>query len=99
LRHLPPDGPVTLVGGDTVDGHKVGHVYGKARQRDPAWSTHTYSAWRYGHWWVVLAVLVRFPFATRRRALPVLGDLYRSADDDRARRRRTRAQLMCRCCG
>jgi hypothetical protein len=98
LRHLVPDGPVTLVGDDTVDGHKGERVYGKARHRDPVRSTHAYTAWRYGHKWVVLAVLVRFPFATRPWALPVLVDLYRSAEGDRARRRphRTPAQLMCR---
>jgi hypothetical protein len=98
LRHVVPDGPVTLVGDDTVDGHKGKHVYGKARHRDPVRSTRSYTAWRYGHKWVVLAVLVRFPFATRPWALPVLIDLYRSAEDDRARKRkhRTPAQLMCR---
>jgi hypothetical protein len=98
LRHLLPDGPITLVGDDTVDGHKGERVYGKARHRDPVRSTHTYTAWRYGHRWVVLAVLVKFPFATRPWALPVLVDLYRSAEDDRARgrRHRTPAQLMCR---
>jgi DDE superfamily endonuclease len=38
------------------------------------------------------------PFATRPWALPVLVDLYRSAEDDQKRRRphRTPAQLMCR---
>lgn len=61
LRHLLPTGPVPLVGDDTVDGHKGKHVYGKARHRDPVRSTHSYTAWRYGHKWVVLAVLVRFP--------------------------------------
>ena len=46
----------------------------------------------------MLAALVRFPFATRPWALPVLVDLYRSAEDDRERGRphRTPAQLMCR---
>src|SRR5215211_3543462 len=98
LRHLIPDGPVTLVGDDTVDGHKGEQVYGKARHRDPVRSTHAYTAWRYGHKWVVLAVLVRFPFATRPWALPILVDLYRSEEDDRKRNRphRTPAQLMCR---
>ena len=83
LARLVPDGPVVLVGDDTVDGHKGKHVCGKARHRDPARSTRSYTAWRYGHKWVVLAVLV---------------DLYRSPEDDRARRRRHRtpAQLMCR---
>jgi DDE superfamily endonuclease len=98
LRHLVPDGAVVLVGDDTVDGHPGKKVYGKARHRDPVRSTHTHTAWRYGHKWVVLAVLVRFPFASRPRALPVLVDLYRCPEDDRRRRRphRTPAQLMCR---
>ena len=48
--------------------------------------------------WVVLAILVKFPFATRPWALPILIDLYRSEDDNRKRHRphRTPAQLMCR---
>jgi hypothetical protein len=98
LRHLLPDGPVVLVGDDTVDGHPGKKAYGKARHRDPVRSSHAYTAWRWGHKWVVLAVLVRFPLATRPWALPVLIDLYRSEQDDRRRRRphRTPAQLMCR---
>jgi hypothetical protein len=98
LDHLIPTGPVLLVGDDTVDGHPGPKVYGKARHRDPVRSSHTYTAWRYGHKWVVLAVLVRFPFATRPWALPVLIDLYRSKEDNhkRNRRHRTPAPLMCR---
>jgi hypothetical protein len=98
LDRLVPDGPVHLVGDDTVDGHPGRTVYGKGRHRDPVRSSHAYTAWRYGHKWVVLAVLVKFPFAARRWALPVLVDLYRPPDLDRAegRRHRTPAQLMCR---
>jgi hypothetical protein len=98
LRHLLPEGPVVLVGDDTVDGHPGPKVYGKARHRDPVRSTHAYTAWRYGHKWVVLAILVRFPFATRRWALPVLVALYRAPALSRAEGRphRTPAQLMCR---
>lgn len=98
LRHLVPGGPVVLVGDDTVDGHPGPKVYGKARHRDPVRSTHAHTAWRYGHKWVVLAVLVKFPFATRRWALPVLVDLYRAPALNHAegRRHRTPAQLMCR---
>src|SRR5215207_6564636 len=73
LRHLVPDGPVYLVGDDTVDGHPGRRVYGKGRHRDPVRSSHAYTAWRYGHKWVVLAVLVKLPFATRRWAQPVRG--------------------------
>lgn len=92
------DGPVLLVGDDTVDGHPGRRVYGKARHRDPVRSSHAYTAWKYGHKWVVLAVLVRFPWASRPWALPILVDLYRSEEDDRerGRRHRTPAQLMCR---
>jgi hypothetical protein len=70
LDHLVPDGPVVVVGDDTVDGHKGKHVYGKAPHRDPVRSTRTHTAWRYGHRWVVLAVLVR-----RGGATALLGEL------------------------
>jgi hypothetical protein len=98
LGHLVPEGTVTLVGDDTVDGHKGKKVYGKARHRDPVRSSHSYTAWRYGHKWVVLCVLVRFPFAVRPWALPVVVDLYRTAQQNQQRHRphRTPAQLMCR---
>src|SRR5882757_7472094 len=85
---LAPDGPVDLVGDDTVDGHPGPKVYGKGRHRDAVRSSHSYTAWRYGHKWVVLAVLVKFPFASRRWALPVLVDLYRSEESNRAEGRR-----------
>jgi hypothetical protein len=98
LDHVIPDGPVSLVGDDTVDGHPGRTVYGKGRHRDPVRSSRSHTAWRYGHKWVVLAVLVKFPFASRRWALPVLVDLYRSPDLDRAEGRphKTPARLMCR---
>src|SRR5262249_5391877 len=98
LRRFPPHGPVIPVGDHTVDGHKGKEGYGQARDREPARATRRYTGWRYGQRWVVLAILVRFPFATRPWALPVLVDLYRSPGDNRRRRRphRTPAQLMCR---
>lgn len=97
LDRLVPDGPVILAGDDTVDGHKGKRVHGKVRHRDAVRSTRSYTAWRYGHRWAVLAVLVGLPFATRPWALPILVDLYRSAEDDRARKRphRTPARIMC----
>jgi DDE superfamily endonuclease len=96
LALIPAGQPVILVGDDTVDGHPGRKVYGKARHRDPVRSSHGYPAWRYGHEWVVLAVLVRPPWADRPWALPVLVDLYRSEEDDRERRRphRTPARIM-----
>lgn len=98
LDRLVPDGPVYLVGDDTVDGHPGPKVYGKGRHRDPTRSSHAFTAWRYGHKWVVLAVLVRFPFATRPWALPVLVDLCLPPEASKAagRPHRTPAQRMCR---
>jgi DDE superfamily endonuclease/Archaeal putative transposase ISC1217 len=96
LRRCWPTGTVSLVGDDTVTEHPGRKVYGKARHRDPVRSSHSYTAWRWGHKWGVLAVLVQFPFAQRPWALPVLVGLYRSRTDNRKRGRphRTPAQVM-----
>jgi hypothetical protein len=98
IRHLLPTGLILRVGDDTADGHQGQKAYGKARHRDPVRSTKSYTAWRYGHKWVVLCVLVRFPCATRPWALPVLVALYLAEEQNRQRQRphRTPAQLMCR---
>ena len=96
IQHFWPQGRIRLVGDDTVTEHPGKKVYGKARHRDAVRSSHSYTAWRWGHKWVVLALLVRFPFACRPWALPVLVTLYRSPEDNRKRQRphRTPAQLM-----
>jgi DDE superfamily endonuclease/Archaeal putative transposase ISC1217 len=96
LGHCWPQGRVRLVGDDTVTEHPGRKVHGKARHRDPIRSSHSYTAWRWGHKWVVLAILVSFPFAARPWALPVLVALYRSPEDNRkrGRRHRTPAQLL-----
>jgi hypothetical protein len=82
LERWAPAGPVGLAGDDTVDEHRGATVYGKGCHRDPVRSTHSYTAYRWGHKWVVLAVLVQFPFATRPWALPVLAALYRNPEKD-----------------
>jgi hypothetical protein len=84
LEHWVPDGPVYLAGDDTVDEHRGAKVYGKGCHRDPVRSTHSYTAYRWGHKWVVLAILVKFPFASRAWALPVLVALYRSPEKPKA---------------
>lgn len=88
LDRLLPAGPIFLAGDDTVEEHRGKNVYGKGRHRDPVRSTHTYTAFRWGHKWVVLAVLVRLPLTRRLWALPVLVALYRSEEDNRRRGRR-----------
>jgi DDE superfamily endonuclease len=98
--HLVSDGRVLLVGDDTVAEHPGQRVFGKGCHRDPVRSRHSYTAFRWGHKWVVLAVLVRFPFTRRPWALPVLVALYRSeADNEQAgRRHKTPARLLRQLC-
>ena len=96
LRRWIPEGPVHLAGDDTVDEHRGPKVYGKACHRDAVRSTHSFTAYRWGHKWVVLAILVKFPFSRRLWALPVLVALYRSKEWNRkhGRRHKTPSQLM-----
>jgi hypothetical protein len=98
LDRWAPDGPVLVAGDDTVDEHRGAKVYGKGCHRDPVRSTHSYTAFRWGHKWVVLAILVKFPFAPRAWALPVLAALYHNPEKDTkakapaTRRRRRKAK-------
>ena len=96
LRHWVPDGPVRLAGDETVDGHRGKKVYGKACHRDAVRSTHSFTAYRWGHKWVVLAILVKFPFSRRLWALPILVALYRPPEWNQrhGRRHKTPSQLM-----
>jgi hypothetical protein len=86
---------VLLAGDDTVTEHPGPRVFGKGRHRDGMRSTHSYTAYRWGHTWVVVSVLVKLPFATRPWALPVLVALYRSPEWDRlhGRHHKTPAHL------
>jgi hypothetical protein len=95
LAYGVPTGPVLLAGDDTVAERPGPHVFGKGRHRDGVRSTHSYTAYRWGHKWVVVSVLVKFPFATRPWALPVLIALYRDPDWDQAHgtRHKTPAHL------
>jgi hypothetical protein len=91
-----PSGTIPLAGDDTVAEHKGKKVFGKGCHRDAVRSTHSFTAFRWGHKWVVLAVLVQFPFATRPWALPLLCALYRTEKDNEAqgRQHKTPAELM-----
>jgi hypothetical protein len=96
LRRWVPAGFVCLAGDETVDGHRGKKVYGKACHRDAVRSTHSFTAYRWGHKWVVLSILVKFPFSRRRWALPILVALYRSPEWNQrhSRRHKTPSQLM-----
>jgi hypothetical protein len=65
LDHVVPPGPVLLAGDDTVTEHPGPQVFGTGRHRDGVRSSHTYTAYRWGHTWVVVSVLIKLPFATR----------------------------------
>ena len=96
IGHFAASGSIQLAGDDTVDEHRGKKVFGKGRHRDAVRSSHAYTAFRYGHKWVVLALLVRLPFASRPWALPILVVLYRSPSKDKKERGRhkTPALLM-----
>lgn len=96
LQRWLPTGTVTVAGDDTVTEHRGAKVYGKGCHRDAVRSTRSYTAFRWGHKWVVLALLVQFPFASRPWALPVLVALYRSEawNAEHGRRHKTPAQLL-----
>jgi transcriptional regulator with XRE-family HTH domain len=77
LDRFAPRGPVEVAGDDTVTEHPGPKVYGKGCHRDPVRSTRSFTAFRWGHKWVGLALLVRNPFCRRRWALPLMVALYR----------------------
>lgn len=96
LELVPADRPAHVAGDDTVAGHTGKKVYAKSCHRDAVRSnTQGRTVTKWGHQWVVLAVLVRFPFASRPWALPVLVALYRNRDLNgrEGRRHKTPAQL------
>lgn len=84
LELVPAGQAAVLAADDTPTQHRGRCVYGKGRHRDPCRSTRTHKVWVWGHLWVVLAVCVKFPFAPRAWALPVLVALYRPKDLDEA---------------
>lgn len=95
LAQIPEDQPVPVAGDDTVAQHRGPKVYGKAKHRDGVRSSHSMTVWKWGHKWVVLAMVVQLPFTSKRWALPVLCALYRSRQQNQAegRRHKTPAHL------
>jgi hypothetical protein len=96
ITRFAAEGTIELAGDDTVTEHTGPKVHGKCCHRDPVRSTHSFTAYRWGHKWVVLALLVRFPFTARRWALPLLIALYQSDEENRkqGRRHKTPPQLL-----
>jgi hypothetical protein len=97
IERFAPEGTIRLCGDETVDGHRGKKVYGKGRHRDAVRSSHSHTVYRYGHKWIVLAILVDLPYTDRPFALPILVALYRSkqCNEQEGRRHKTPAELMC----
>jgi hypothetical protein len=100
LRWTDPNAPVLLPVDDTVCQHRGKKVYGKGCHRDAVRSASRHLVSRWGHKWVVLTVVVQFPFTSRRWALPVLAALYRpeALDHREGRRHKTPSDLARQLC-
>jgi hypothetical protein len=96
LTYLVPTGPVYLAADDTVDEHPGDKVYGKGCHRDAVRSSHSYTAFRWGHKWLVVCVQLRVPGASRLWALPIFVILCHSEKEDKkhGRRHQTPAQRL-----
>lgn len=88
---------VLVAGDDTTAEHRGKKVFGKACHRDAVRSSSgggKHVARKWGHKWVVLAIVVRLPFCSRPWALPVMSALYLAPKGvDRRARHKTPAQL------
>lgn len=93
LEWVPLDRRVVLSVDDTTAMHKGKHVYGKGCHHDAVRSTHSHVVWKWGHKWVVLSINVKFPFARRPWALPVLCALYKPVELDRKENHRHRTPI------
>jgi DDE superfamily endonuclease len=78
----------------TVAEHKGTKVYGKGCHHDAVRSTSTHTAYRWGHRWIVLAVIIHFPFCNRPWALPILAALYRPEELNKKERRRHKTPIQ-----
>lgn len=91
-----PNGCVMLALDDTLARKRGLKVYGAGMHHDPLLSTRKTALTSWGHSWVVLGVIVRFPFcADKCVCLPILFRLYISKQTvaKRGGRYRTRPEL------
>jgi DDE superfamily endonuclease len=92
LELVPADQPVLCAADDHVIGRHGKCVYGRARHCSAVGSTKGLMVW--GHRWVVLAILVKFPFSSRYWALPVLCALYRDRKTNQREKRRHKTPCL-----
>lgn len=96
VDHFAPAGVLQITGDDTVSQHRGAGVYGKVCHRDAVRSADGHLVHRWGHKWVVLAVRIRVPGATRTWAVPVLSALHGTPELNAQEgcRHKTPAELM-----
>ena len=88
--------PIMLALDDTLARKRGLKIFGVGMHHDPLLSTRKTAIVNWGHNWVVLGVIVRFPFdRTKCFCLPILFRLYisRKTNQKRNRRHHTRPQL------
>lgn len=90
LAWAPAGTSIDLVLDDTLTPKKGPKVFGLGCHLDAVRSTRRVRVFCFGHIWVVLSVVVRFPFARRPWAIPVLFRLYRNEKECLRRRARYR---------
>ena len=78
LGPIGAEAPICIAVDDTLAPKKGAHVFGIGSHLDAVHSTRRHLVFRFGHCWVVLAVLLPVPFSHRAWALPVLFRLYRN---------------------
>jgi len=78
LRFIPKDAVILLAVDDTLARKTGKRIWGAAMHHDPLRSTRYKHFFSFGHNWVVLSLVVEFPFAGGKHfALPFLFRLYR----------------------
>lgn len=95
LDLFPPHDTIPVATDETTAQHKGAKVYGKGCHRDAVRSTHVHMTYKWGHKWVVLAIVVKFPWARCPWSLPIMAVLYRPEKLNRAegRRHKTPSEL------
>lgn len=81
VRWGPAGGAIHMALDDTLTPKKGPHVFGLGSHLDAVRSTKRFKVFTFGHVWVVLSVVVRFPFSRRPWAIPVLFRLYRNKQE------------------
>lgn len=67
-----PNNIITLVVDEKLLRHKGPHVYGRGLYQDRRGATYQRRIYIYGHKWLVVSILVKFPWCSRPWALPIM---------------------------